>query len=252
MLLVGIPGTGKSLLARAVAGQWGLPLLRMDLSGLLGSLVGQSESQVRQAIQLASAMAPCVLHIDEIEKALAGADGAHDSGVMAHIVGLLLTWLQERTLGRDTAQAPVFVVATANRIDRLPPELYRPGRFDRTWFLDLGGPAERAQVLRIHLAKRRQRLPDDALEELSADPHTADFSPAELELAVQTACRRAFLEQRPVDPADLLAAIGGITPYARSHEALLGELRSFAKRWAESAQDPQTPPERLRTRTLTS
>lgn len=235
-LLVGIPGTGKSLVARAVAGQWRLPLLRLDLSAILGSLVGQSEHQLRQALQLAEAMAPAVLHVDELEKALAGSEARHDSGVMAHLLGMLLTWLQERSASGRGPRAPVFVVATANRVQLLPPELYRPGRFDRVWFLDLGGAAERAQVLAIHLAKRRQRVPPEALEALASDAHTAQWSPAELELCVQSACRRAFVDGRPLEPDDLFAAAAEITPYARSHQELLDDLRRFASRFAEPAQ----------------
>jgi ATP-dependent 26S proteasome regulatory subunit len=253
MLLIGIPGTGKSLIARAVASAWGLPLLRMDMAGLLGSLVGQSETQTRQALLLAEAMAPAVLHIDEIEKALAGAQGAHDSGVMAHILGMMLTWLQERNLSPSGGHAPVFVVATANRIDLLPPEIYRPGRFDRTWFLDLGSAAERLDVLRIHVAKRRQRVDPQFLAELASDEHTRQFSPAELELLVKQACLAAFSEARALEPRDLLAAAHRITPYALSHEEHLRGLREFAQRWAEPAnRAPATSDTRTLRRTLTS
>ena len=165
VLLLGVPGTGKSLLARAIAGSWGLPLLRLEMARVLGSLVGQSEARTQSALRLAEAMAPCVLHVDEIEKTLAGAGAGHlDSGVSSRVVGSLLTWLQERGLGRDGTPAPVFVVATANRVEALPPELFRPGRFDQVFFLDLPEPAERAAVLEIHLRARRQTVPGDAIE----------------------------------------------------------------------------------------
>ena len=157
VLLTGIPGTGKSLLAAAVAAQWGLPLLRLDMSLILDSRVGMSESQMRQALRLAEAMSPCLLHIDELDTAVAGA-GSDSTGVTTRIVGQLLTWLQDRGVITDGLPSPVFVLATTNHPDRLPAALMRPGRFDGRWFVDLPTRPERRAVASIHLSKRRQQI----------------------------------------------------------------------------------------------
>lgn len=241
VLLIGVPGTGKSLVARAVAATWRLPLLRLEMSRVLGSLVGQSEAQTQQALRLAEAMAPAVLHVDEIEKALAGAGEGHlDSGVTSRVVGSLLTWLQERGLGPDGAPAPVFVVATANRVEALPPELFRPGRFDQVFFLDLPEAAERHAVFQIHLAKRRQALPAAKLGALVEA--TERFSPAECEQLVKTACLAAFRDGgRRVTPEDCLAARRALTPLAESRAEEIGALREWAQSRAQRANSPATP-----------
>src|SRR4029077_13416380 len=152
LLLLGVQGCGKSLTAKAIATQWALPLLRLDLGRIFSSLIGSSEENLRRAIRVAESVSPTVLWIDEIEKGIAGSAGAAvtDSGVSARVFGALLTWLQDKT-------APVFVVATANRIDALPPELLRKGRFDEIFFIDLPTAAEREAIFRIHLAKRRRQ-----------------------------------------------------------------------------------------------
>jgi SpoVK/Ycf46/Vps4 family AAA+-type ATPase len=222
VLLLGVPGTGKSLLARAIAGSWGLPLLRLEMARVLGSLVGQSEARTQGALRLAEAMAPCVLHVDEIEKTLAGAGAGHlDSGVTSRVVGSLLTWLQERGLGPDGAPAPVFVVATANRVEQLPPELFRPGRFDQVFFLDLPEPSERAAVIEIHLRGRKQSLP------------------AELEQVVKAACLRAFQDgRRRVAPADLEAGRVSVTPLTESRAEEIAAIRAWARTRAQRANGP--------------
>jgi SpoVK/Ycf46/Vps4 family AAA+-type ATPase len=241
VLLLGVPGTGKSLLARAIAGSWGLPLLRLEMARVLGSLVGQSEGRTQGALRLAEAMAPCVLHVDEIEKTLAGAGAGHlDSGVTSRVVGSLLTWLQERGVGRDGAPAPVFVVATANRVEALPPELFRPGRFDQVFFLDLPDPAERAAILAIHLRARRQTIPDPAIETVAA--RTDGYSAAELEQVVKAACLRAFQEGgRRLQPGDLDAARATVTPLAESRAEEIGAIRAWARTRAQRANGPAAP-----------
>lgn len=243
VLLLGVPGTGKSLLARAIAGSWGLPLLRLEMARVLGSLVGQSEARTQSALRLAQAMAPCVLHIDEIEKTLAGAGAGHlDSGVSSRVVGSLLTWLQERGLGSDGAPAPVFVVATANRVEALPPELFRPGRFDQVFFLDLPDPAERAAILEIHLRARRQSLPTEAIETVAA--RTEGYSAAELEQVVKAACLRAFQEAgRHMQAAYLDAARATVTPLAESRAEEIGAIRTWARTRAQRANGPVAPAE---------
>ena len=241
VLLLGVPGTGKSLLARAIAGSWGLPLLRLEMARVLGSLVGQSEARSQGALRLAEAMAPCVLHVDEIEKTLAGAGAGHlDSGVTSRVVGSLLTWLQERGAGRDGAPAPVFVVATANRVEALPPELFRPGRFDQVFFLDLPDPAERAAILEIHLRARRQTIPAPAIEPVAA--RTDGYSAAELEQVVKAACLRAFQEGgRRLQPGDLDAARATVTPLAESRAEEIGAIRAWARTRAQRANGPAAP-----------
>ncbi len=241
VLLLGVPGTGKSLLARAIAGSWGLPLLRLEMARVLGSLVGQSEARTQGALRLAEAMAPCVLHVDEIEKTLAGAGAGHlDSGVTSRVVGSLLTWLQERGVGRDGAPAPVFVVATANRVEALPPELFRPGRFDQVFFLDLPDPAERTAILAIHLRGRKQSLPAEAVEAVAG--RTDGYSAAELEQVVKAACLRAFQEDgRRVQPADLDAERATVTPLAESRAEEIGAIRAWARTRAQRANGPVAP-----------
>src|ERR1700730_8461413 len=177
LLLLGVQGCGKSLTAKAVRAPRGLPLLRLDMGRIFSGLIGSSEENMRKAIRVAESVSPAVLWVDEIEKGLAGSAGAAvtDSGVSARVFGALLTWLQEKT-------APVFVVATANRIDALPPELLRKGRFDEIFFIDLPSAAERREIFRIHVAKRQR---DPAAFDLDALSTAAEgFSGAEIELAV--------------------------------------------------------------------
>ncbi|HYG69508.1 MAG TPA: AAA family ATPase, partial [Anaeromyxobacteraceae bacterium] len=163
LLLLGVQGCGKSLTAKAIAATWELPLLRLDMGRIFSGLVGSSEENLRRAIRVAESVAPVVLWVDEIEKGLSGmgGSGVADAGVSARVFGSLLTWLQEKT-------APVFVVATANRIEALPPELLRKGRFDEIFFIDLPGEEARRQILEIHLGKRGRDATRFVLEELVA------------------------------------------------------------------------------------
>jgi ATP-dependent 26S proteasome regulatory subunit len=183
VMLIGVPGSGKSLCAKAVATEWRKPLLKFDLGRVFAGLVGESEERMRRALAVAEGVAPCVLWIDELEKGLAGIGGTGDSGVASRVFGTLLTWMEEKT-------RPVFVVATANDISRLPPELLRKGRLDEIFFVDLPTPHYRAEILAIHL-KRRQRNPDDYnITELVRV--TEGFSGAELEEMVVSALYEAF------------------------------------------------------------
>ena len=176
ILLVGVQGAGKSLAAKATAGAWGLPLLRLDFGTLYNRYFGQTEQNLRTALATASVMAPCVLWVDEIEKAIA--EGNNDQGVSQRLLGHLLTWMSER-------EASVFLVATANNIDRLPPELIRKGRLDEVFFVDLPSAEVRAEILRIHLQQRNLGPSEFDVERLAQ--HTQGFSGAELEQGIVSA-----------------------------------------------------------------
>lgn len=234
LLLVGVPGTGKSLTAKAAAATWKLPLIRLDLGKIFGSLVGESESRLRQACAIAEALAPCVLWVDEIEKGIAGFSGSGqtDSGVTARVVGALLTWLNEKT-------APVFLCATANQIHALPPELLRKGRFDEIFFVDLPTPAERLEILSIHLAKRNRSLSQEDLAQLI--PVTEGFGGSELECVVIDALYQAFDQDRDLCVDDLKAAASATTPLAKSMKERIDAIREWAATRARPATTPVAP-----------
>jgi AAA+ superfamily predicted ATPase len=213
--LLGIPGTGKSLCARLVSGTWRLPLLRLDVGALYGGLVGQSEEQTRRALRLAEAVAPCLLWIDELEKAVAAGGG--DGGTSARVLGTLLTWLQEKT-------APVFVVATANDVGELPPELLRRGRFDEVFFLDLPTAEERHEIAAVHLRKRR-RLPADFEVDALARASEGRVG-AEIEQAVVEAMYAGFAEEREFTTADVLTALARQVPLAVAQREAVGAMRA--------------------------
>jgi SpoVK/Ycf46/Vps4 family AAA+-type ATPase len=222
LLLVGIQGTGKSLSAKATAQLLRVPLLRLDVGRLMGSLVGESESRAREMIAVAEAMAPTVLWIDELDKAFRGVAGTFtgDSGTSARVFGTLITWLQEKT-------SPVFVVATANNIDVLPPELLRKGRFDEIFFVDLPNEAERREILEVHLRKRREhRLRDFDLDRLAASG--GGYSGAELEQAVIDAMYTGFDARREFTTEDILDSLAATVPLSRTKQADIDAL----KRWA--------------------
>lgn len=236
VLLLGVQGCGKSLLAKAVAATWQFPLLRFDMGKVFGGIVGQSEGNMRTALQVAQALAPCVLWIDEIEKGLAGMGSSDqtDGGTTARVVGTLLTWLQEKT-------APVFVVATANRIDMLPPELLRKGRFDEIFFVDLPTRAVREEILSIHLRKKRRDPKDFALVELAA--RSVGFSGAELEEAVREGLYDAFAEGRELHSDHIARALDKTFPLSRTMREQIDGLRQWAKVRARLAAGE--PPEAL-------
>ena len=221
LLLLGVQGCGKSLTAKAVAGQWRLPLLRLDMGRIFSGLVGSSEENLRRAIRVAESVAPVVLWVDEIEKGLSGSQssGVSDGGVSARVFGSLLTWLQEKT-------AAVFVVATANRIDALPPELLRKGRFDEIFFIDLPSAAERREILEIHVRKRNR---DPAAFDLTALAAQADgFSGAELEAALVSALYDAFAEGGELAQRHLARAVSESLPLSVTMREEIAALRSWA------------------------
>jgi SpoVK/Ycf46/Vps4 family AAA+-type ATPase len=222
LLLLGVQGCGKSLTAKAVAATWGLPLLRLDMGRIFSGLVGSSEENMRRATRMAESVAPAVLWVDELEKGLSGlgSSGETDSGVSARVFGCFLTWLQEKT-------APVFVVATANRIDALPPELLRKGRFDEIFFIDLPSEAERRQIFAIQIQRYRRDPQGFDLDELAK--LSANFSGAEIEQVVVAALFSAFSDEVELSQAHLTAAISETLPLAVTMREDIDRLRDWAR-----------------------
>ena len=219
--LIGISGTGKSLCAKVAAGMWKLPLLRLDMGAVFGGLVGLSEKNIREAMQIAEVIAPCVLWVDEIEKAFGGASSAGDSGTTSRVLATFLTWMQEK-------QASVFVFATANDVERLPMEFLRKGRFNEVFFLDLPTAREREQILEVHLGRKgltmiRQRFDLPRLAQA-----TEGFVGAELEAVVNDAMFPAFMDgRREIETDDLIAAAGAMVPLAKAHRERIEQLRKL-------------------------
>jgi len=217
--LLGIPGTGKSLTAKMIGGLWHLPLLRLDTGALFGSLVGESEERVRQALRLTEAIAPCVLWIDEIEKSLSAA--GNDGGTSQRVFGTILTWMQDKV-------APVFVVATANDISALPPELLRRGRFDEVFFLDLPTEQERREILQVHLRKRGREPRMFDLVDLAR--RSEGYVGAELEQAIIDGMYVAFNDNgRDVTTDDIARAIDRLVPLSRSQRESIEGLREWLR-----------------------
>ncbi len=222
VLLMGIQGTGKSLCAKAIAHMWNLPLLRLDVGRLFGSLVGQSESRTRQTIQQAESMAPCVFWMDEIDKAFGNIMGSStDSGTSQRVLGSLLTWMQEKS-------SPVFIVATANNIDVLPPELLRKGRFDEIFFINLPNLKERQQIFKVHL----QRFRPHELAQFNIDQMaeiTPEFSGAEIEQAIIEGMYYAFNQNRDLTTEDIIKAVKETFPLAITAREQINYMRSWAE-----------------------
>lgn len=221
VLMLGIQGAGKSLCAKAIATAWQRPLLRMDTGSLYDRFVGESERRLRSALRQADAIAPVVLWIDEIEKAFASAAAqSTDGGLSQRMFGTLLTWMQEHT-------APVFLVATANNIEALPPELLRKGRFDEIFFVDLPGDKARRQILAIHLRRRKR---DPATFDLDALVKVSDgYSGAEIEQAVLSAMHRAYADRTEPNTAHVYNALAGSPPLSVTMAEKVATLRAWAK-----------------------
>ena len=216
--LIGIPGTGKSLTAKMVGGLWRLPLLRLDVGALFGSLVGESEERTRRALRLAEAVAPCVVWIDEMEKGLA--HGGFDSGTSTRVFGTILTWMQEKT-------AACFVVATANDIASLPPELLRKGRFDEVFFLDLPTQEEREEIFAVHLRKRN-RLPQD-FDVARLARESKGYVGAEIEQAVIDGMYLGFHAGREFNTDDVSTALRRQVPLSVSQRETVQALRDWLR-----------------------
>jgi len=220
--LIGIPGTGKSLSAKMTSGLWKLPLLRLDVGAVFGSLLGESEQNIRRAIQLAETVSPCILWVDEMEKAFAGASAStSSSGAATRVFGTFLTWMQER-------KTPVFVIATANDISALPAELM--GRFDRTFFLDLPNDVERRQILLIHLKRAGVAFPERSLRLDALVERSRGYVGREIERAVREAQFTAFAdENREMEQTDLEAALAETVPLSKSHAEVIEHLQKWRK-----------------------
>lgn len=234
-MLVGVPGCGKSLTAKAIATAWGVPLLRLDLGGLKSKYVGESESNLRRAFEVIGAIGRCVVWLDEIEKALAGAtQGAADGGVSSDALGAILSWMQERA-------GEAFVLATANDVSNLPPELMRKGRFDELWFVDLPNMAERKGVLQAAL--RSHNRSDAGIDLHAVALACSDFTGAEIAALVPDALFAAFADgARQITTADLEAAAASVVPLASTAKEKIDNLRDWAKGRARPATTPDAEP----------
>lgn len=221
MLLVGVQGGGKSLAAKAVAASWQLPLFRMDFGALHDKWQGESERKLREALRTADSMQPCVLWMDEVEKGLSGggAGEAEGSGATRRMLGTLLTWMAER-------RSRVFLVATANHIESLPPELVRKGRFDEIFFVDLPAPEVRQGIFRIHLGKHRIAFDDAALAPLVE--RSEGFSGAEIEAAVVAARYEAHARGEPPQPEAVMRELLRTRPLSVTRAEAIDELRAWA------------------------
>ena len=226
LLLTGVPGTGKSLTCRALAAEWRLPLLGLDPGRLFDRFVGETEANLRRALATAEAMAPAVLWIDEIEKALATTASEADAGLSRRVAGTLLTWMQERA-------APVFVVATANDVEALPVELLRRGRFDEVFFFDLPEPEDRERIFALHLERRERDPSGFDLPALAAA--TEGFSGAEIEGVVAAALYHAFGERQPLSTDLLIAEAEATRPLSRLRPEAIAQLRRWGTEHARKA-----------------
>lgn len=227
VLLTGVPGCGKSLIAKSISSMWHLPLLRFDVSKVFNMYVGNSESNMREAIKMAEAISPCVLWIDEIEKGFSGLGGSGDSGTTSRIFGTFLSWMQEKT-------KPVFVVATANNIDSLPSEMMRKGRFDEIFFIDLPTFNERKQIFKVHLESRLTypevkgdfEINDETLKHLSNI--TEGFGGSELEQIVVMGLYDAFSEDRSITLNDFENAVKNTVPLSVTQAEQIISIRNWA------------------------
>ncbi|KGF73028.1 ATPase AAA [Neosynechococcus sphagnicola sy1] len=229
MLILGVPGCGKSMIAKTTSRLWGLPLLRLDMGRVYdGSMVGRSEANLRNALKTAESISPAILFIDELDKAFAGSAGSADSdgGTSSRIFGSFLTWMQEK-------KSPVFVMATANRLERLPGEFLRKGRFDEIFFVDLPNSEERQAIFQIHLSKRRQDISRFDLDQLA---NIADgFSGAEIEQGLVAAMYEAFAQDREFTQLDIIAAIKSTLPLSKTMNEQVTALRDWARQRARPA-----------------
>ena len=225
VLLLGVQGCGKSLAAKAVAGGFGVPLARLDFGTLYNKFHGESEKNLREALASSEQLSPCVLWIDELEKGLASTDSSEDGGVSRRVLGYFLTWMAER-------QSRVFLVATANAVQTLPPELLRKGRFDEIFFVDLPDHATRGELFRLHLSKRKVEWSGFSLDDLAQA--SDGFSGAEIEQAIVSALYAAHADKVPVDEPRLIAELRNTRPLS----VLMAEQVNGLREWARTRTVP--------------
>ena len=233
VIILGVQGCGKSMCVRAIAGEWKLPLVKFDTAAVYDKYIGETEKRIQKVFQVAEGLAPCVLWIDELEKVFAGSgpdSASADAGVSSRLLASFLSWMQDR-------KAPVFVAATCNNVNALPPELIRKGRFDELFFVDLPSQAERKQIFGIQLSKRKRNPADFTVDQVAAAAR--GFSGAEIESVVQTALYAAFSHKQEVSTQGLLEAIAGTVPLSTTRAEEIQDLRAWAKEravWASVAE----------------
>ena len=233
VIILGVQGCGKSLCARAVAGEWKLPLVKFDTSAVYDKYIGETEKRIRKVFQVAEGLAPCVLWIDELEKVFAGSgpdSASADAGVSSRLLASFLSWMQDR-------KAPVFVAATCNNVTVLPPELIRKGRFDELFFVDLPNQAERRQVFSIQLAKRKRNPAEFDLEKVAAAAR--GYSGAEIDAAVQGALYAAYSGKKPLNTELLLDALRQTVPLSTTRAEEIAALREWASMRAVPASSAE-------------
>ena len=223
VIILGVQGCGKSLCARAIAGEWKIPLVKFDTAAIYDKFIGETEKRIQKVFKVAEGLAPCVLWIDELEKVFAGSgpdSASADAGVSSRLLASFLSWMQDR-------KPAVFVAATCNNVTALPPELIRKGRFDELFFVDLPSAAERKQIFCIQLTKRKRNPADYDLDRVAAA--AKGFSGAEIESAVQTALYAAFARKQEMNTEDLLTALSSTVPLSITRAEEIAELRAWAK-----------------------
>ena len=229
MIILGVQGCGKSLCARAVAGEWKLPLVKFDTSAVYDKFIGETEKRIRKVFHVAEGLAPCVLWIDELEKAFAGSgpdSASADAGVSSRLLASFLSWMQDR-------KAPVFVAATCNNVTVLPPELIRKGRFDELFFVDLPNQSERQQIFSIQLTKRKRNPADFDLDQVAAA--AMGYSGAEIDAAVQGGLYAAYSEKQALSTQSLLDALSQTVPLSTTRAEEIQSLREWARTRAVAA-----------------
>jgi ATP-dependent 26S proteasome regulatory subunit len=236
VIILGVQGCGKSLCARAVSGEWKLPLVKFDTSAVYDKYIGETEKRIRKVFQIAEGLAPCVLWIDELEKVFAGSgpdSASADAGVSSRLLGAFLSWMQDR-------KSPVFVAATSNNVTALPPELIRKGRFDELFFVDLPNQTERKQIFSIALAKRKRNASDFDLEQVAAA--AKGYSGAEIDAAVQGALYAAYAEKKSLTTQLLIDALSQTVPLSTTRAEEIEALREWARTRAVAATARQAMP----------
>jgi SpoVK/Ycf46/Vps4 family AAA+-type ATPase len=238
VIILGVQGCGKSMCARAIAGEWKLPLVKFDTAAVYDKYIGETEKRIQKVFKVAEGLAPCVLWIDELEKVFAGSgpdSASADAGVSSRLLASFLSWMQDR-------KAPVFVAATCNNVSVLPPELIRKGRFDELFFVDLPSQGERKQIFAIQLDKRKRNPAEFNLDQVAAAAQ--GFSGAEIESVVQTALYAAYSQKQQLTTQNLLAAIQATVPLSTTRAEEIEALREWAEKRAVPASLPEARAER--------